>query len=129
MRTILGGTKSSSTNSISVLLSNLPNHFRIRVRAQFIIYDTPSNVIKKATITIGSNTNSTAFNSTGYPHESCLSRTYITVATDMTILHSGASATLVFDTSVDYNWGLRDVIITAWKCASNCSTCVGYLAT
>lgn len=129
MRTILGGTKSSSTNSISVLLSNLPNHFRIRVRAQFIIFNTPSTLAKKATITIGSTTNSTDFNSTGYSHETCLGRNYITLATDMTISHSGASDTLVFDTDVDYHWGIRDIIITVWKCASNCSTCTGYLAT
>lgn len=99
------------------------------MRAQYFIYNSPSNVAKKAYISIGSNTNNTAFNSTGYSHESCLSRTYITVATDMTLLHSGASATLKFYTDVGYDWGLRDVIITVWKCASNCSTCVGYLAT
>lgn len=98
------------------------------MRAQFYFFNANS-VAKNAYISIGSNVNFSAVDQSGYSHENCLSRTYVTGAIDLTLLHSGATASLKFYTNVNYHWGLRDVIITVWKCASNCSTCFGYLAT
>lgn len=64
VRTLLGGTISSSTNSIQVTVGSLPNHFAIRVRANFFFLS-GSGVTKNANVKIGTTTVPTAGSDTG----------------------------------------------------------------
>lgn len=56
LRTLLGGTRTAAGNSIQVVVSSLPNHFRIRVKANFYFLNA-NNTAKKAIVSIGSNVN------------------------------------------------------------------------
>lgn len=64
VRTLLGGTISSSTNSIQVLVSSLPNHFALRIRANFFFLS-GSGVTKTANVKIGTTTVPTSGDDTG----------------------------------------------------------------
>jgi len=57
LRTLLGGTVNDFTiDSISIPLSGLPNHFKLRVKCSYYFLNS-NGVNKNATITIGANSN------------------------------------------------------------------------
>ena len=63
VRTLLGGIISSSTNSIQVVLSSLPNHFALRIRVNFFM--TGNGITKTANVRIGTTSVPTSGDDTG----------------------------------------------------------------
>lgn len=65
LRTLLGGLVTAASNSIQVIVGSLPNHFRLRMRANFFFLSS-NGVTKNASVQIGSNINETGGSEAGY---------------------------------------------------------------